>query len=154
MGQRSGAEAAEEAEGGLSKLTGEVIGGAIAVHRVLGPGLLESAYAACLEAELTERGLAVRRQLRLPVRYRGRELNCAYRIDMLVASRLVVELKAVDTVLPLHKAQLLSYLRLTNLRLGLLINFNVEVLAHGVARIINPDLSGASAPSAPSASLR
>jgi GxxExxY protein len=154
MRERRGAESAEEAEGCWSELTGEVIGGAIAVHRALGPGLLESAYAACLEAELTERGLTVRRQVRLPVRYRGRQVNCAYRVDMLVNDRLILELKSVEIVLSIHKAQLLSYLRLSNLRFGLLINFNVAILTHGIARIVNPDLSRASAPSADSVPLR
>lgn len=151
MGQRRGAERAERAEGGDDEFTRQVISAAIAVHRGLGCGLLESAYSACLEWELTRRGFLVRRQVRLPVRYGGIELDCAYRIDMLVDGRLVLELKAVESILPIHKAQLLSYLRLTGLPLGLLINFHVVVLARGITRVIN---SPSSAPSVSSAPLR
>ena len=99
MGER---REAESAEGGEDEFTRRVIGGAIAVHRVLGCGLLESAYAACLEGELKVRGFAVRRQVRVPVRYGGVELACAYRIDMLIDGRLILELKAVESVLPLQ----------------------------------------------------
>ena len=147
--QRRGAERAEDAEGGDDEFTRQVISGAIAVHRVLGCGLLESAYSACLEWELTRRGFRIRRQVRLPVRYGDIELDCAYRIDMLVDGRLVLELKAVESILPIHKAQLLSYLRLTGLPMGLLINFHSEVLSRGVTRVINSPPSASSAISAP-----
>ena len=151
MGRRRAAESAEKAEGGEDEFTRRVIGGAIAVHRVLGCGLLESAYAACLEWELKNRGFSVRRQVRLPVVYGGVRLSCAYRIDMVIDGRLILELKAVETLLSIHKAQLLSYLRLTDLRFGLLINFHSRILVDGVVRIVNP---GVSARSADSAALR
>jgi GxxExxY protein len=145
MGKR---REAESAEGSTDEFTRRVIGGAIAVHRVLGCGLLESAYAACLEWELTARGFAVRRQVRVPVTYGGVQLECGYRIDMVIDGRLILELKAVELILPIHKAQLLSYLRLTGLRFGLLINFHSRTLADGVTRIVNPDVSASSAYSA------
>jgi GxxExxY protein len=150
MSYRRGAESAEDAEkdcgGGL---TGEVIGAAIAVHRALGPGLLESAYAICLAHELKLRGITVEREVRVPVVYRGVRLRSAYRIDLLVEGRLVVELKAVDALLPIHKAQLISYLRLTCCPLGLLINFNVETVARGLVRVANTKPSATPASSAP-----
>ena len=147
MDERRGAEGAEDAEGVPGRLTREVIGGAITVHRALGCGLLESAYGACLDWELRSRGLAVRRQVRIPIQYAGVRLRCSYRIDMIVNAALVIELKAVESVLPVHKAQLLSYLRLTGLPLGLLINFHSEVLTQGLTRVINS--SASSAASAP-----
>ena len=114
--------------------TGEIISAAIAVHRELGPGLLESTYEACLFYELEQRGLGVEKQRELPVRYRGVKLDCGYRIDLLVENSVIVELKSVDALLPIHEAQLLSYLKLSGLKVGLLINFNVEVLKTGVKR--------------------
>ncbi len=129
---------AETAETGekLNMITGSVISAAIDVHRELGPGLLESAYEACLVYELTQRGLNVQRQVELPIPYRGIHLNCGYRIDLLVEG-VLVELKAVDSLKPLHQAQVLSYLKLSGCKVGLLINFNVKVLKDGVRRLVN-----------------
>lgn len=122
---------------GLNRITEAVIGAAMAVHRELGPGLLESTYEACLAYELIERGLAVERQKELPVMYRGVKLDCGYRIDLLVEGAVVVELKAVERLEPIHEAQLLSYLKLSGCKVGLLINFNVRVLTHGIRRLVN-----------------
>lgn len=121
----------------LNEITEAIIAAAIAVHRELGPGLLESAYEACLAYELAQRGLAVERQKGLPVTYRGVNVDCGYRIDMLVEGSVVVELKAIEMLEPIHEAQLLSYLKLSGHRLGLLINFNVKMLKHGIRRMIN-----------------
>lgn len=121
----------------LNGITEEVIGSAIAVHRALGPGLLESAYEACLAYELAERGLAIERQKALPVTYRGVHVDCGYRIDLLVEGLVVVELKAVEKLDPIHEAQLLSYLKLSGCRVGLLINFNVKMLKEGIHRMVN-----------------
>jgi len=118
-------------------LTETIIGAAIAVHRALGPGLLESAYAACLAYELEQRGLKVEREKPLPLTYGEVTLECGYRVDLLVDECVIVEVKVVEAVQPVHKAQLLSYLRLSGCRVGLLINFNVEVLARGVSRVVN-----------------
>ena len=117
-------------------VTGEVIGAAMVVHRSLGPGLLESAYDACLALEMGRRGLAFERQRRVPLEFLGRQVEDAYRVDFVVESELIVELKSVDSLAPIHTAQLLTYLRLTGLPLGLLINFNVILLKHGVRRVI------------------
>ena len=119
------------------KLSGEVIGAAIEVHRFLGPGLLESAYELALEHELRIRGLAVERQKAVALKYKTIELGDGFRLDLLVDDSLVVEVKAVDFLLPIHEAQLLTYLRLSGKRLGLLINFNVRVLKTGIKRIAN-----------------
>jgi GxxExxY protein len=116
-------------------VSGAIIGAAIEVHRQLGPGLLESAYEACLERELTIRGLGVERQRMIPVRYRGLRIPRAYRMDFVVNRLVAVEIKAVDRVLQIHEAQLLSHLRLSNLKLGLLINFRVGLLKHGIKRL-------------------
>jgi GxxExxY protein len=115
-------------------LTGRIIGAAIAVHRALGPGLLESAYQACLERELEAQAIPFQRQLSLPVRYRDLTLEVGYRIDLLVADAVVVELKAVDSIEMVHESQLLTYLRMSGKRVGLLINFNVPKLRDGVVR--------------------
>ena len=120
----------------IDKITETIIGGAIAVHRVLGPGLLESAYEACLAYELVDRGLSVERQKALPVKYRGVNLDCGYRIDLLVERIIIIELKAVEKIDPIHKAQLLSYLKLSGCKLGLLINFNVRMLKSGIHIIV------------------
>ena len=120
----------------LNDLTGTVIGAAIEVHRELGPGSLESAYEACLYYEITERGLKVLRQLQLPLTYKGIHLDVGYRVDLLVEDAVIVEIKAVDKLERVHEAQVLSYLRLSKCRLGLLINFNVPVLKHGIKRIV------------------
>lgn len=116
---------------GTGGLTRTIIGAAIDIHRKFGPGLLEKTYEVCLEAELRHRGLRVRRQVPLPVVHRDVRLDCGYRLDMLVEETVVVELKAVEKLAPVHVSQLMTYLRLSNLRVGLLFNFNVEALAAG-----------------------
>ena len=115
----------------------QVIGAAMEVHRHLGPGLLESAYEECLCHELVAAGIPHERQRPLPIRYKGIELECGYRLDIVVDSSLLQELKSVETLQPIHEAQLLTYLRLSNLRLGLLINFNVPLLKTGIKRMVN-----------------
>jgi len=122
---------------GLNQITEAVIGAGIAVHRELGPGLLESTYETCLAYELVERGLKVERQKALPVRYRGIHLDCGYRIDLLVENRVIVELKVVERLEPIHEAQLLSYLKLSGSAVGLLMNFNVTELRRGIRRLVN-----------------
>jgi GxxExxY protein len=112
----------------------KVIGAALDVHRALGPGLLESAYSECLAYELSQRGILFKREVPLPVRYKNVLLDCGYRLDFLVADHLVVELKAVEKIEGVHEAQLLTYLRLSGKRVGLLINFNVELLRDGIRR--------------------
>ena len=121
----------------LDQITDNIIGAAIDVHRELGPGLLESAYEACLAYELVERGLKVERQKLLPVVYREVTIEAGYRLDLLIEGRVVVEIKAVDRTEPIHKAQLLSYLRLSGCKVGLLINFNVRLLKDGIKRMAN-----------------
>jgi|SRR5271166_1771733 len=115
-------------------LTREVISAAMEVHRALGPGLLESAYQACLCRELQLRNLDFAQQVDLPIAYKGVKLDCGYRIDLIVSNRVVVELKSMQEILPVHEAQLLTYMRLTNVHVGLLINFNVAVLKNGIKR--------------------
>ena len=119
------------------ELSGEVIGAAIEVHRVLGPGLLESAYELALERELVSRRRAVERQKPIALEYKGCALGDGFRLDLLVDDRLLVEIKAVDALLPIHEAQLLTYLRLAEKRFGLLINFNEKTLKGGVRRVAN-----------------
>jgi GxxExxY protein len=121
----------------MEDLTSKVISAAIEVHRSLGPGLLESAYEGCLCHELDLRGINYERQKDLPVEYKGVKLECGYRLDIVVAGQLVVELKACDALEPIHEAQLLTYLKLTGLKIGLLINFNVPLLRLGIRRIAN-----------------
>ncbi len=125
-------------------LTRDIIGAAIEVHRELGPGLLESIYEECLSCELASRGLRHARQKILPVRYKGRLMKMELRIDLLVEEQVAIELKAVEKILPVHAAQLLSYLRLSDISLGLLINFNVPVLKHGIQRIVHRHTDSAS----------
>jgi GxxExxY protein len=129
-------------------LSGEVIGAAVAAHKFLGPGLLESAYEACLCRELQHRGIPHERQRALPVEYRGALVECGYRLDVVVADLIIVEIKAVEALQPIHQAQLLTYLKLTGLHLGLLLNFNVTRLTAGIKRVAN-HLPDSSAPSAP-----
>lgn len=119
------------------RLSHQVIGAAIEVHRCLGPGLLESAYATCLAHELSLRGLEHRREVELPVSYKGVRFPCSYRADILVEGALLLEVKAVEGVSPVHLAQVLTYLRLLRLSLALLINFNVPVLGKGIRRVVN-----------------
>ena len=120
-----------------NELSRRVIGCAIEVHRHLGPGLLESAYEDCLCHELALMGIAHERQLSLPVTYKGLAIATGYRVDVIVAQRLILEIKAVERVLPVHESQLLTYLRLSSLRIGLLLNFNQAVLREGIRRITN-----------------
>ncbi|HEX6964885.1 MAG TPA: GxxExxY protein [Gemmatimonadaceae bacterium] len=118
----------------MHTLTEQIIGAAIDVHRVLGPGLLESAYEECLAWELTERQVPFARQVALPVVYKGAKLDCGHRIDLIVADAVVVEVKCVSQIAPVHEAQLLTYLKLGGWRVGLLLNFNVSVLRDGIRR--------------------
>ncbi len=127
----------------LNQVTQSIIGAAIKVHRALGPGLMESAYETCLAFELLQVGLHVEQQKPLPLVYRDVRLDCGYRLDLLVEEQVIVEVKAVDCLLPIHEAQLLSYLRLSSCKVGLLINFNVMILKDGIKRMVNqfPDAS-------------
>jgi GxxExxY protein len=126
----------ESTEGERDELTGTVIGAAIEVHRALGPGLLESAYEECLCHELSVRKISFRRQVPQPVSYKGVKLECGYRLDLVVEERLVVEVKAVDALHPIHTAQLLTYLKLSGHRVGLLLNFHSTVLKDGLKRLV------------------
>lgn len=126
----------EGPEEDLNLVSYEIIGAAIEVHRGLGPGLLESAYQTCLAHEMSLRGVPFEHQRPLPIEYRGVRLDCGYRLDFVVAGSVVVEVKAVETVLPIHEAQLLSYLKLGGWRLGLIINFHAVVLKNGIRRRI------------------
>lgn len=121
----------------LNRITGIVIGCAIEVHRVMGPGLLESAYQYCLAWELRNAGVAFQEQVAVPVKYKGTVIPNAYRLDLLVENEVVVELKSVERLEPIHTAQLLTYLRTSDLRLGLLLNFNVDIMRKGIKRIVN-----------------
>lgn len=134
------------------ELTRAIIGAAMDVHSALGPGLLESAYEICLADELRDRGIQHERQCDVPIEYKGRLLNCGYRLDFLVEQQVVVELKSIESVQPVHKAQLLTYLKLTGKPVGLLINFNVSRLRDGVTRQVLSETPTAS--SASSAALR
>ena len=121
----------------INDVTGQIIDAAMKVHTALGPGLLESAYQACLAHELRKRGLVVQTQLVLPIEYDGTKLDAGYRIDLLVENCVIVELKAVETMNPIFEAQILSYLKLSKLEVGLLINFHVPRLKDGLKRIVN-----------------
>jgi GxxExxY protein len=118
----------------INEITREIIAAAIEVHKALGPGLLESAYEECLCQELTLRGIAFERQHPLKVEFKGLQLNCGYRLDLLVEKQVVIEIKVVESLLPIHDAQLLTYLKLGGWHVGLLINFNVAVLTKGIRR--------------------
>ncbi len=118
------------------RLTEKVIGLAIEVHRQLGPGLLESAYEECLCLELQEAGLAFRRQVPLPITYKSIRLDCGYRLDLLIEDQLILELKSVEGLLPIHEAQVLTYMRLSGVHTGLLLNFNSAVLKSGIRRLM------------------
>jgi GxxExxY protein len=120
----------------FDELSKRVIGCAIEVHRNLGPGLLESAYRCCLAHELAVAKIPFRMELPLPIQYKGILLDCGYRMDLLVDANLLLELKSVETVLPIHQAQILSYMRLAAVPIGLLVNFNVVKLASGVKRFV------------------
>ncbi len=119
------------------KLTEQIIGAAIEVHKILGPGLLESAYETCLERELNIQGLTCQRQLALPLIYKDIKCDIGYRIDLLVEDKVIVEIKSVEAINPVYIAQVLTYLRLSNKKLGLLINFNVLLLKDGIKRLVN-----------------
>ncbi|MFZ1935383.1 MAG: GxxExxY protein [Thermoguttaceae bacterium] len=119
------------------KLTEAIIGAAIDVHKQLGPGLMESVYEECLCYELSVREIAFQRQVSLPVRYKKVKLDCGYRMDVVVEETVVLELKAIEQLLPLHEAQLITYLKLSQKPVGLLINFNVPVLKDGIIRRVN-----------------
>jgi GxxExxY protein len=137
------AEGAEVTRSGQSssftenEITAKIIGAAIEVHRLLGPGLLESAYEECLCYKLNRVGLRFERQVQVPITYKGLRLDCGFKLDLLVAAAVIVELKAIDELLPVHKAQLLTYLKASRKRVGLLINFNVPVLKNGLKRMVN-----------------
>ena len=118
------------------QLTHEIIGAAIEVHRALGPGLLESAYEECLARELTLRGISYERQKPLPIVYRDTKLDCGYRVDLIADNRVILELKSVESLAPIHEAIVLTYLRMSGCRIGLLINFNVPVLRNGLKRLV------------------
>lgn len=120
-----------------NRVSNLVIGACIEVHRALGPGLLESAYEQCVSHELGLRGISFARQRAVPVEYKGIRLDAAYRLDLVVEHGVIVELKAIDALLPVHQAQLLTYLKLTGLSLGLLLNFNVPILRDGIKRVVN-----------------
>jgi GxxExxY protein len=117
-----------------SHLTEQIIGAAIEVHRETGPGLLESAYEECLCYELSQAGIAFRRQVPLPLKYKTIRLDCGYIVDLLVADSVLIELKAIDSVHPIHEAQLLTYLKISGFRVGPILNFNVTVLKDGIVR--------------------
>jgi GxxExxY protein len=121
----------------INELSSKIIGAAIEVHKALGPGLLESAYEECLCHELTLQGLSFDRQRSLPVEYKGKKLDCGYRLDIVVENAIILELKSCDALEPIHRAQLLTYLKMSDLSLGLLLNFNVPVMRDGIVRIVN-----------------
>jgi GxxExxY protein len=133
----SASSALDVSPSALNDLSGKIIGAAMKVHSALGPGLLESAYEACLVHELRKLGLKAETQVGLPIEYDGETVEAGYRIDVLVENVIIVELKAVEKVLPIHGMQLLTYLRLSGKRLGLLINFNVPHLRDGIQRVVN-----------------
>ena len=120
-----------------NQLTKKIVDCAYHVHKELGPGLLESIYEVCMCKELSERKMTFHRQMHLPVNYKGEDLNADFRIDFLIQENIVVELKAVETILPVHHAQVLTYLKLADKRLGILINFNVPLIKDGIKRFIN-----------------
>jgi len=121
----------------INQISGKIIEAAMRVHSALGPGLLESAYEACLLHELRKLGLMVLSQVTLPLHYDGLSIDAGYRIDLMVEDSVIVELKAVEKILPIHEAQILSYLKISNKQVGLLINFNVVHLKNGIKRIVN-----------------
>ena len=129
-------EDTESTEGGIHReLTESVIGAAITVHRELGPGLLESVYEKCLAFELADRGLSVTTQKEIPVRYKNLTFDCSFRADLIVENKVLLELKSIDQLMPIHTSQVITYLKLTGLRTALLINFNVPTLKTGLKRI-------------------
>jgi GxxExxY protein len=121
----------------INQLSNKIIGAAIEVHKTLGPGLLESAYQKCLSHELRLRGISFADEKPLPLIYKGEKLDCGYRLDFVVKNAIIVELKSCEKLEPIHKAQLLTYLKLSDLKLGLLLNFNVPLMRDGIVRIVN-----------------
>jgi len=121
----------------INELSSKIIGAAIEVHKALGPGLLESAYEECLCYEFGLRDFSFERQKALPVIYKGKELDCGYRLDIVVEKAIILELKACEKIEEIHKAQLLTYLKLSGLKLGLLLNFNVALMRDGIVRVVN-----------------
>ena len=121
----------------MNNLTGEVIGAAIEVHKHLGPGLLESAYEECLCHELSLRKITYERQKPLPINYKQVRLDCGYRLDVVVEGKVILELKSCERIEDIHKAQLLTYLKLSGLQLGLILNFNVPIMKEGIVRVVN-----------------
>lgn len=121
----------------INKLSSNIIGAAIEVHKTIGPGLLESAYHRCLCHELRLRGLSFESEKPLPVYYKGQRLDCGYRLDIVVENSIILELKSCEKIEPIHKAQLLTYLKLSGLNLGLLLNFNVPIMRDGIVRMVN-----------------
>ncbi|HDY68227.1 MAG TPA: GxxExxY protein [Candidatus Scalindua sp.] len=121
----------------INKLSSKIIGAAIEVHKALGPGLLESAYEECICHELSFQGVLFERQKPLPLRYKGKTLDCGYRLDLVVENAIILELKSCERIEPIHKAQLLTYLKLSGLNLGLILNFNVSIMRDGIVRIVN-----------------
>jgi GxxExxY protein len=129
----------------VNRITGLIIKAAITVHRALGPGLLESAYSACLVHEMRDLGLSVESDVRLPLNYKGIHLDKGYKLDLRANGCVIVELKCVKKLAPIHDAQVITYLRLTGCPMGLLLNFNVRLLKHGIKRLAHPDLIAESA---------
>jgi len=121
----------------LNDLSGKIVDAAIEVHRHLGPGLLESAYESCLARELSQRGLEIQRQVELPIHYKGEQLEVSFRIDILVQDLIIVEIKAVEQILGVHEAQVITYLKLSGCPLGLLLNFNTKLMKNGIRRFRN-----------------
>jgi GxxExxY protein len=121
----------------INQLSSKIIGAAIEVHKILGPGLLESAYEKCLCHELSIQGLSFEKQKTLSIDYKGKKLDCGYRLDVVVENAIILELKSCETIESIHKAQLLTYLKLTGLNLGLILNFNVPLMRNGIVRIAN-----------------
>ncbi|MFH1230327.1 MAG: GxxExxY protein [Planctomycetota bacterium] len=120
----------------INKLSNKVIGLAIEVHRNLGPGLLESVYQQCLSYELSENNIEFKSEYPVPVKYKNINIDCSFRADLIVSDNIILELKATDKILPIHEAQLMTYMKITGIRLGLIINFNVKLLKNGIKRII------------------
>jgi len=136
MEKRRMAAVANDGREGVNAITGQIVTSAIEVHRALGPGLLESVYERCLAYELIQKGLRVETQKDVPIRYKDVQLECGFRMDMLVEGAVVEEIKAVEKVIPVHQAQIMTYLRLAGIQTGLLINFNEVLLKQGIQRFV------------------
>ena len=121
----------------INELSSRIIGAAIEVHKALGPGLLESAYEECLSHEFSFRNFSFERQKSLPLIYKGKKLDCGYRLDLVIENAIILELKSCEKIEPIHKAQLLTYLKLSGLHLGLILNFNTTIMRDGIVRIVN-----------------